>query len=56
MVSLSIISTLCLGREDLLSMASVWLQTGEGLPDDLDGDQIVNLEDLAILGQKWSGY
>lgn len=44
------------GFDFLKQIAAHWLQTGDNMPEDLNGDQIINLEDFAILAENWSGY
>ena len=38
---------------DFTIFAEYWLQTGTGLPADLNGDGVVNFYDFAILASEW---
>ena len=41
--------------DDLIVIASNWLQDGQQLTGDLDGDININMKDLGILSANWLG-
>jgi hypothetical protein len=43
----------CVNNQDLALLAGEWMQTGEGLVADLNGDRRVDFVDLEFMGQNW---
>jgi hypothetical protein len=43
----------CVNNRDLALLAGEWMQTGEGLVADLNGDRRVDFVDLEFMGQNW---